>query len=119
VAQKAGHALTMPQDLNEVIHSPYRLQIMAIVTSIDGEVEFRLLRDTLEVSDSVLSKHLKVLSEMGYLNLEKTTARGRVRTWVSATIPGKKAYRQHIQALQSIVGPVSNATLSQSDEKKS
>ena len=56
--------------LDEVIHVPVRLSIMAALAAA-GQVDFRFLRDRLEVNDSRLSKHLSVLEGAGYLQMQK------------------------------------------------
>ncbi|MFF3994626.1 transcriptional regulator [Streptomyces cyaneofuscatus] len=47
-----------------VIHAPNRLQICAMLAAVDS-MEFSRVRESLGVSDSVLSKHLKVLEGAG------------------------------------------------------
>jgi DNA-binding MarR family transcriptional regulator len=89
--------------LDEVIHAPNRLQICAYLDSI-AEIEFQALREFLDVSDSVLSKHLKVLEEAGYLDVSKRTANGRQRTWLALNRNGRKAYHAHVKELKRIVG---------------
>jgi DNA-binding MarR family transcriptional regulator len=81
------------------IHAPIRLQTCAILASAD-QVEFGLLRDALSVSDSVLSKHLKQLEEAGFVRPLKANSGGRVRTWLSLTPLGHKAFAAHVKALQ-------------------
>jgi DNA-binding MarR family transcriptional regulator len=88
--------------LDEVIHAPTRLQICAYLSSI-SEVEFRRLGDFLGVSDSVLSKHLKVLEDAGYLDIAKRTENGRSRTWLALNGDGRKAYLNHVRALRKLV----------------
>ena len=87
--------------LDPVIHAPIRLQTCAILGSAD-QVEFALLRDALEISDSVLSKHLKQLDEAGYVRLHKAASGGRVRTWLSLTPAGRKAFAVHVRELQRL-----------------
>lgn len=88
-----------------VIHAPHRLRICAALDSVD-EVEFQVLRDVTGVSESVLSKQVKILEDEGYLTTSKATRDGRVRTWASFTKEGKRAYRSHVAALREIVaGP--------------
>lgn len=86
-----------------LIHAPNRLQICALLTSA-AEMEFKMLKDHLEVSDSVLSKHLKVLEDAGYIVPKKLKHLGRPRTWLSLTNKGKKAFKVHIKALKELVG---------------
>ena len=86
-----------------LIHAQNRLQICAILAAI-AEIEFKSLREQLNVSDSVLSKHLKSLEEANYVIIIKRTDMGRQRTWLSLSADGLKAFRGHVEALQEIVG---------------
>ena len=85
-----------------VIHPPARLQIMAVLAAVQ-DAEFAMLRETADVSDSVLSKHLSALSEAGYVRLRKAAQDGRQRTWASITRTGRAAFRGHVAALQALV----------------
>lgn len=93
-----------PPALDEVIHAPRRLAICAFLQRLD-EAEFAVVRDALSVSDSALSKHLAVLSEAGYVVLEKRIGPGeaRYRTWVRMTLLGRAAFRGHVAALRALV----------------
>jgi len=88
---------------NSLIHAPNRLHICAIL-STSAEIEFKLLRERLDVSDSVLSKHIKSLEEAGYVAPVKRTDFGRQRTWLSLTSKGVDAYTAHVKELKRIVG---------------
>lgn len=92
---------------DEVVHAPLRLRVCAFLDAVSS-AEFSTLRDMLEVADSVASKHLKVLTEAGYVELDKPTGRGRVRTWVRLTDEGRAAYRGHVAALRSITADASS-----------
>tara|TARA_R110002167_G_scaffold364876_1_gene588040 strand:- start:326 stop:640 length:315 start_codon:yes stop_codon:yes gene_type:complete len=89
--------MTPTPAFDPVIHAPGRLQICAILSSVDAE--FALIRDNLQVSDSVLSKHLKQLEDVGYVKLTKTPVDGRQRTWASLTPAGKTAFAAHVAEL--------------------
>ena len=84
-----------------VIHAPGRLQICAILSGID-DAEFALIRDRIGVSDSVLSKHVKQLEEVGYVALTKAPFDGRQRTWLALTGKGRKAFAAHVAELQRL-----------------
>jgi DNA-binding MarR family transcriptional regulator len=87
---------------DEIIHAPNRLRICAMLAPL-AEAEFRTVRDTLGVADSVLSKHLKVLSNAGYVSLSKPRgSSGRARTWASLTPEGRRALEAHLAELQRI-----------------
>jgi DNA-binding MarR family transcriptional regulator len=89
--------------LNQIIHAPNRLQICAFLEPLE-EAEFVVLRDYLEISDSVLSKQIKILEEAGYIQLTKRVESGRQRTWVALTKEGYKAFQSYIKELRKIVG---------------
>lgn len=91
--------------LEDLIHSPVRLSIMAALRSAEA-VHFGLLRDTVEVSDSLLSKHITALESAGYVEVTKGYVGRRPRTWCSLTPEGRVAFDAHIAALREIVqGP--------------
>lgn len=92
-------------NFDRLIHAQNRLQICAML-SATAEIEFKVLREELNVSDSVLSKHLKSLEEANYVILAKRTDMGRQRTWLALTANGRKAYNGHLKALQQIVGNI-------------
>lgn len=85
-----------------VIHAPNRLQICAALVALK-ELEFKLLQERLEVSDSVLSKHIKVLQGASYVIVSKRVESGRQRTWVSLSKQGRKAFKEHVKLLKEIV----------------
>ena len=84
-----------------IIHAPGSLQICAILSSVD-DAEFAMIRDAIKVSDSVLSKHLKQLEEVGYVKLTKAAENGRQRTWIALTPAGRKAFAAHVAELQRL-----------------
>ena len=88
---------------DEVIHAPLRLRACALLAAADS-LEFGVVRDHLGVADSVASKHLKVLSEAGYVELDRPAGqKGRARTWVRLTKDGRRAFDGHLAALRVMV----------------
>ncbi|MBV9604897.1 MAG: transcriptional regulator, partial [Solirubrobacterales bacterium] len=81
--------------------APLRLQICAMLSPVRG-LPFSDIRDNLEISDSVLSKHLSTLTEAGYVEVLRVRADSRSRRQVSLTKPGRTALRGHLAALQVI-----------------
>jgi DNA-binding MarR family transcriptional regulator len=86
---------------DETIHAPNRLQICAMLASVDS-VAFGIVRDTLGVSDPVLSKHIKVLQTAGYLKMAKAAEGSRTRTWLALTAAGRVALDGHLAELRRI-----------------
>ncbi|TFD85928.1 transcriptional regulator [Cryobacterium serini] len=95
----------MEAAFDEVIHAPNRLRLTAALSAVVN-ADFSVIRDLLSVSDSVLSKHVKPLSEAGYVDVTKTVINSRVRTSLSLTAKGRKAYRGHIEALRELTANV-------------
>jgi DNA-binding MarR family transcriptional regulator len=91
--------------LNETIHQTVRLRIMAVLVTLgpDEEVEFTYLRDLLEVTDGNLGAHLRKLEEAGYVTLNKLFVERKPRTFVSATVEGRRVFDAHVAALESIL----------------
>lgn len=87
--------------LDDVIHSPVRLSVVAALAGVE-KADFKSLRDTIEVSDSALSKQLTVLEDAGYVEISKDRVGRRPRTWVTLTPAGRAALTGHLQALRAI-----------------
>ncbi len=94
----SGHAR---HNLDEVIHAPVRFSIVASLAGAD-EAEFSAVRDTVEVSDSVLSRQVSTLEAAGYVKVRKGYVGKRPRTWLSLTAAGRAAYERHLTALRAI-----------------
>jgi DNA-binding MarR family transcriptional regulator len=91
--------------LNEVIHQPVRLRIMAALACLDSgtQASFNYLKDLLELTDGNLGAHLRKLEESGYIEITKTFVNNKPHTYVEATSAGKKAFREHVAALEEIL----------------
>lgn len=89
-------------ELDEHVLAPARLKLMSMLTAV-SEAEFATMRDALDVSDSVLSKHLGALEEVGYVRRRKGVLRGRRTTWISLTAKGRKAISAHVAALRALI----------------
>ncbi|GAA3271226.1 transcriptional regulator [Paenarthrobacter aurescens] len=91
----------MGDGFSEVIHVPTRLRVCALLAGA-GEVEFSVIRDALHLSDSVLSKHLKVLEQAGFVGLRKGAVNTRTRTWVHLSKDGQRAFKAHVDELRKL-----------------
>ena len=92
-------------ELDEHVVAPARLKLMTALTAV-SEAEFATVRDALDVSDSVLSKHLGALEDVGYVRRRKGTHRGRRTTWIALTPRGRKALSAHVSALRALIDGV-------------
>jgi DNA-binding MarR family transcriptional regulator len=88
--------------------APARLKLLVTLTAV-SEIEFGTVRDSLEVSDSVLSKHLAALEDVDYVKRRKGMHRGRRTTWISLTPDGRRALEAHIEALRALINGVTTS----------
>ena len=87
--------------LDPVIHPVTRLSICGLLAAGADWVEFAVVRDSVGVSDSVLSKHSRALEEAGYLEVRKGAIGRRPRTWFRLTPEGRSAFAAHLAWLQN------------------
>lgn len=92
-------------DLDSVLVPPKRLACLGAVAA-GKKVEFAALRELLGLSDSDLSKHLKVLADAGYVTSHRTGKASTRRTWLAITELGRSALDSHVEGLRRLVDPV-------------
>jgi DNA-binding MarR family transcriptional regulator len=92
-------------NLNETIHQPIRLRIMAALVTLEAgnEVDFSTLHDLLEVTAGNLGAHLRKLEEAGYISVNKVFVERKPRTFVAATATGRQVFQEHVAALEAIL----------------
>lgn len=105
----SGMATVSDAAFDELIHAPVRLQICAMLSPVRS-LPFSDIRDSLEVSDSVLSKHLSTLAVAGYVEVSRVRADSRSRRQVTLSEPGRTALRGHLAALQVIAAAAEPTT---------
>ncbi|HET8977402.1 MAG TPA: transcriptional regulator [Solirubrobacteraceae bacterium] len=93
---------------DELIHAPLRLRICAMLSPVQ-RLPFSDIRDSLGISDSVLSKHLSALADAGYVEVSRVRTNSRSRRQVTLTKPGRTALRGHLAALQEIAAAAAPA----------
>ncbi len=91
--------------LDELIHQPTRLQLMAALAALspDSEVEFTYLRDLLDLTDGNLSAHLLRLEEAGYIRTRKTFVGRKPRTYIALTPRGRLAFVEYRTTLERLL----------------
>ena len=90
---------------DELIHFPARLRICGLLRNVDA-VAFRTLEAALELPAPQVSRHLKALSEAGYVLITKTASSERSDArrvaWARISPAGRQALDQHMAALAQI-----------------
>jgi DNA-binding MarR family transcriptional regulator len=90
------------QRLDDTVHQRVRLGILALLEEAK-RADFAYVRDTLDLSDGNLSRHIQVLEEAGLVHVEKAFERRRPRTWLSATKQGRAAFAAELGALRELI----------------
>ncbi|MBO7133294.1 MAG: transcriptional regulator [Bacteroidales bacterium] len=90
------------EGLNKAFESRIRLGIMSVLM-VNDEVDFSTLKSLLEVTDGNLASHTRSLEEQGYIRCEKQFIGRKPNTRYSVTEEGRKAFKQHVQALSDLL----------------
>lgn len=91
--------------LDANLQAPARLTLMTTLTAV-SKAEFSTLRDHLQVSDSVLSKHVSALAKVDYVSSHKGVHRGRRTTWIALTTTGRAALSAHVATLRQLIAGI-------------
>ena len=92
----------MFKELNTTIHSPLRLAIMSILSSVD-EADFVYLKEQTGATAGNLSVQIDKLHEAGYIEVVKTF-RGKIpRTICRMNEKGVEAFREYIETLKTYI----------------
>jgi DNA-binding MarR family transcriptional regulator len=91
--------------LDEIIHQPVRLKIMAALKALPaGEaIEFVRLKAIVQATEGNLGAHLTTLENAGYITIKKDFAGKKPRTRISITRGGRNAFDRHVVYLRDIL----------------
>ena len=91
--------------LDEIIHQPLRLRIMAALNALPSGVglEFARLKQLTGATDGNLGAHIETLSKAGYVAVEKAFVGKKPQTTVTATATGRGAFARHVAYLKEII----------------
>lgn len=90
------------QNFNKAFESKARLGIMSVLL-VNDEVSFNSLKDLLSLTDGNLATHLRALEEATYISVKKEFIGRKPSTTYSVTDAGKKAFNDHLNALESFL----------------
>lgn len=90
------------QNINKAFDHRIRLGIMSILMVNEG-ADFTELKELLGVTDGNLASHAKALESEDYIRVEKQFIGKKPNTKYSATATGKKAFKEHIEALEKLI----------------
>lgn len=71
--------------------------------AVNDTLDFNALKEYLEVTDGNLASHLKALEKGDYIGVKKSFVGRKPNTKYYMTKPGKKAFEEHISALENLI----------------
>jgi DNA-binding MarR family transcriptional regulator len=90
------------EDFNKGFESRVRLGIMSILL-VNDYVDFGSLKEQLNITDGNLASHLAALEKLNYINNKKQFIGKKPNTSYTATVEGKKAFSDHLDALERLL----------------
>ena len=90
------------QNINKAFDHRIRLGIMSVLM-VNESADFNTLKEILGVTDGNLASHAKALETEEYIRIEKQFIGKKPNTSYIATTSGKKAFREHIEALEKLI----------------
>ena len=91
------------ENLNKVFDSRIRLGIMSALV-VNSSVNFNELKELLGITDGNLASHLKTLEESVFVKVQKGFIGRKTNTTYSITRSGEKTFKQHLEALEKMIG---------------
>jgi len=70
---------------------------------VNDWVDFKTLKEMLGLSDGNLASHLKTLESNDFIKIKKEFIGRKPQTSYSVTDSGKKAFTEHLDALEEII----------------
>ena len=90
------------ENINKAFDHRIRLGIMSVLM-VNDSVDFNTLKELLGVTDGNLASHIKALESEAYIQVEKQFIGKKPNTRYLATIAGKNAFKNHIDALEKLI----------------
>lgn len=88
--------------LNKAFDNKVRLGIMSMLM-VNDWVDFKTLKEMLELTDGRLASHIKSLEENKFIKVKKEFVGRKPLTSYSATAAGKKAFNDHLDGLEALI----------------
>ena len=90
------------EKLDKAFENRIRLQIMSVLVA-NQRYDFSSLKELLDITDGNLASHLKGLEKEEYIVVNKSFLGRKPNTNYEATDKGKKAFKDHLDALEKLI----------------
>jgi DNA-binding MarR family transcriptional regulator len=92
----------MFKELNPLLHSQLRLQIMSLLVSVES-AEFNYLLDETGATKGNLSVQITKLKEANYIEVNKTFKNNYPLTTCKITKKGVEAFEEYVEAIKQYI----------------
>ena len=92
--------------LERIFHERGRLAVCTCLVANPDGMRFTELQDACALTDGNLNRHLHALAEVGVVEMQRVTGRGRPATTVRITGDGRRRFLAYIDELESVVRDV-------------
>lgn len=90
------------ENINKAFENKVRLGVMSILM-VNTWYDFNGLKELLGVTDGNLASHLSSLEKIEYIEVKKEFVGKKTKTSYKATTEGKKAFKDHLTALEILI----------------
>ena len=73
------------------------------ILMVNEWADFGSIKEQLQVTDGNIASHISALEKLDYIKVEKKFLGKKPNTSYAATIKGKKAFHDHLNALEAII----------------
>ena len=94
-------------DLNKAFESRLRLGIMSILM-VNDQADFITIKEQLHATDGNIASHINALEKLNYVEIKKQFIGKKPNTSYKVTRQGKKAFSDHLDALENLIKLQSN-----------
>ena len=76
---------------------------MMSALAVNDRIDFNALKEYLDITDGNLASHIKALEKEGFIGVEKSFVGKKPNTRYFITPGGKKAFNDHLEALELFI----------------
>ncbi len=89
-------------DINQIIHAPARLRILALLYVVTN-LDYVFLKNQTDLSWGNLATHLKKLENAEYISIQKGYQGKKPQSKIQLTAQGRKAFQDYKKSLQQVL----------------
>ena len=89
-------------NINKVFESKAKLGIMSVLI-MNNSMDFNSIKNLLGLTDGNLASHISSLEKSRYIKVNKTFIGKKPNTSYSVTALGRKAFKEHLEALELLI----------------